>query len=247
MIEIYLCDNEPVWLKRTEQAINDFQVKSDWEITVACRAKAPRELLSALRSRNTKNGIYFLEVKYTQDMNGLEMGAEIRKLDKNAFLIYVTAYEEMALEAFRLKLMALDYIIKDSCNFRERICQCLEYVEQQYFSAQNSEAESIVLSAGASHKIFLKSDIYYIESLKGSHHVILHTHSEVHRFPSSLRECSSKLQESFFLCRRGCLVNLRHLHSADSKERRLLLDNGEYCRCSVRQWSTLSLLLKRPI
>lgn len=235
MNEIYLCDNDPSWLKRTEHAISCFQVKSDWALTVVCMAQSPRELLSVLESRGTRFGIYFLDVEYKTEMNGMALGTKIRRLDRDAFLIYVTAHENMALETFRLKLQALDFILKDSEDFQERICQSLEYIDQKHICG-DADAEALVLCIGSSYRFFPIRDIYFIESVKNRHQIALHTASEVHRYPATIRECCSKLQKGFLLCRKGCIVNLRHIRSADRSTRTLLLDNGECCRCSVRQW-----------
>ncbi len=235
MNEIYLCDDEPSWLRRMEHTVSCFQVRSGWELSVVCRAQSPRELLSVLESRGTRFGIYFLDVEYKTEMNGLALGAEIRRLDKDAFLIYVTAHEDMALEIFRLKLLALDFIVKNSVDFQERIHQSLAYIEKK-LACEDAGAEVLVLGSGYSYHFFPKKDIYFIESIKNSHHIALHTASGIHRYPVTLRECSAKLEKGFLLCRRGCLVNLLHIQSADRPTKTLLLDNGERCGCSIRQW-----------
>ncbi len=116
MNEIYLCGNEPSWLQRMEHAIGCFQIKSDWEFTIACRAHSPRELLAVLENRGTKYGIYLLDVEYENEMNGLALGAAIRRLDPNAFLIYTAASGDMALETFRLRLRAVDFIVSGRCH-----------------------------------------------------------------------------------------------------------------------------------
>lgn len=238
MNEIYLCDDDPSWLQRMEHAVGCFQVKSDWDLAVVCRAQSPRELLSVLEDRGTSSGIYFLDVEFKTEMNGMALGTEIRRLDRDAFLIYVTAHRDMAdiaLETFRLKLLALDFIAKDSEDFQDRVCQSLEYIEQK-LARGDTDAETLMLSIGSSYRFFPKNDIYFIESVKNSHQIDLHTVSGIHRYPATIRECLAKLQKDFLLCRKGCLVNLRHVRSADRLTRTLLLDNGERCRCSVRQW-----------
>ncbi len=239
MNEIYLCDDEPYWLRSIEHAVSCFQIKSSWELSVVCRAQSPRELLSVLESRGTRSGIYFLDVEYKNEMNGIELGTEIRRLDRNAFLIYVTAHEDMALETFRLKLLVLDFIVKASRDFQERIYQSLEYIEEK-LTFEGTGTETLALGIGSSYRFFLKKDIYFIESVKNSHSIVLHTVSGIHRYPGTIRECCSRLPNGFRLCRKGCLVNLRHIQSAHSTDRTLLLDNGERCRCSVRQWAVFA-------
>lgn len=242
MNEIYLCDENPSWLQRIEHAIDCFLVKSDWNLSVVCRAQSPRQLLSMLESQGTRYGIYFLDAEYKNGMNGLAFGKEIRRLDRDAFLIYVTAREDMArgmaLETFRLNLQVLDFIVKDSEDFQDQVCQNLEYIDQRLASG-DAGAESLILSSGSSYSYFPQNDIYFIESVKNSHYIELHTVSGILRYPATIRECRAKLREGFFLCRRGCLVNFQHISLAERQNRTLLLDNGECCHCSVQQWGVL--------
>lgn len=235
MNEIYLCDDEPFWLRRMEHAVSCFQIKSNWEFDVVCKAQSPQKLLSVLESRGTRSGIYFLDVEYKTEMNGIALGAEIRRRDSDAFLIYVTAHEDMVLETFRLKLLALDFIVKGSGDYQDRIRQSLEYIEQKLIG-KDADTETLALSIGSSYNFFRKNDIYFIESVKNSRRIAVHTDSGIHRYSATIQECCSKLRKGFLLCRRGCLVNLRHVQSTDRPTRTLLLDNGERCHCSVRQW-----------
>lgn len=48
MTEIYLCDDEHIWIEQMEQAVLDFMISSDWALTVTCKTSAPRELLEQL-------------------------------------------------------------------------------------------------------------------------------------------------------------------------------------------------------
>ena len=55
----------------------------------------------------------FLDVELKNEpMDGFGLGKIIRETDPRGFIIYVTAFEELAFETFRYHLEALDYIIK---------------------------------------------------------------------------------------------------------------------------------------
>ena len=112
MTEIYLCDDEYIWIEQMEQAVLDFMISSDWALTVTCKTSAPRELLEQLLQHKTSGGIYFLDINLKSEMNGITLGAEIRKLDPEAVLIFVTSHDELVMDTFRLKLQATDYILK---------------------------------------------------------------------------------------------------------------------------------------
>lgn len=235
MIAIYLCDDEPLWLNRLEQAVTEYQVKSNWDFTIASRATSPAMLLEALKEFNSKNSIYFLDVDFKTSMNGMELAKEIRILDPNAVLIFVTTHEEMMRETFRLKLQALDYIIKDEGDLNSQIHQCLEYLEKSYLS-DVSGSSSITLQTGSSRRFIAKADIYYINALKNSHKVQIHTRNDLFTVSVSLASLEKQLSDTFLLCHRSILVNPAHIISTDYHNKELILDNGEKCPCSTRMW-----------
>lgn len=235
MIAIYLCDDEPIWLNRLEQSVTKYQVKSNWDFTIASRSTSPAALLESLKESNSKNSICFLDVDFKTSMNGLELGQEIRRLDPNAALIFVTTHDEMMRETFRLKLQALDYIIKDEGDLNSQIHQCLEYLEKSYLS-DSSAASSITLQTGSSRRFLAKADIYYINALKNSHKVQIHMKNDLFTVSVSLASLEQKLSDTFILCHRSILVNPAHIISTDYNNKELLLDNGERCPCSTRMW-----------
>lgn len=242
MIKIYLCDDDPIWLKRIEHAIISYQVSSDWELSINYRASSPSELLCYLKDNPPISGIYFLDVEYKTSMNGIELGLEIRKLDTNAFLIFISSHGEMVLETFRLKVMALDYIIKDRPDLNKQIHSCLDYIEKKYIT-QTQNSSFLRIQVGTSRRFLFIKEIYYISSQKGCHKISIHTKHAVLSISCTISELKRELGDSFILCNRGCLVNVSHIVSADRSNKTLILDNGEICYCSIRLWRQLSNFL----
>lgn len=235
MISVYLCDDEPSWLQRMEHCIISYQLNSDWDFTIACRAADPETLLSFVKENTPHSGIYFLDIDYKTKMNGMKLGQEIRRIDTDAFLIYVTTHEEMVMETFRLKLMALDFIIKDSHNFSEQMYQCLQHIENHYITNTNTAA-SLTLHVAGSYRVLPKKDIYYIESQKGCHKLLIHTSHGLLSVNNSLTAIHKELGQNFLLCSKGCIVNISHVTAANPDQKELILDNGQICYCSVRMW-----------
>ena len=237
MTEIYLCDNELIWLEQMEQAISDFIISSDWALAIACRASAPQELLNQLMQHRTSGGIYFLDINLKSEMNGIELGAEIRKLDPDAALVFVTTHDELVMDTFHLKLQATDYILKDSGNLRAQIGETLRVIESRYgwFSGRPS-APRIQLKAGGFIHYIRKNDIYYVESKTNQHKLSVHLRSEMFTLSMPLKEAAKLLGEDFIFCRRGCLINPMHVIAIDQKAREIVFDNKERCQCSPRAW-----------
>lgn len=237
MTEIYLCDDELIWIEQMELAVSDFMMSSDWALTVTCRASVPKELLDQLSQHRTSGGIYFLDINLKSEMNGITLGAEIRKLDPEAVLIFVTTHDELVMDTFRLKLQATDYILKDNGNLRTQIGETLRVVESRCgrFAGRLS-APRIRLETGGFIHFIVKNDIYFVESGKNQHKLFVHLQSEIFTLAMPLKEVAELLGEDFIFCRRGCLVNPLHVTTIDQKNREIVFDNRERCHCSHRAW-----------
>lgn len=237
MAEIYLCDDEPIWIERMEQAISDFIVDSDWELMVVCRATLPCDLLEHLSRNETVGGIYFLDIDLKSEMSGIELGARIRESDPEAVLVFVTTHDELVMDTFRLKLQAMDYIIKDSGSLRSQIGETLRAVELRYdHSARRLSGSRIRLDTGGSCHFILKDDIYFVESEKNMHKLFVHLRSEVFTISMPLKNIAKLLGDDFIFCRRGCLVNPLHIVEVNRDAREIVFDNREKRRCSHRTW-----------
>ena len=109
MTQIYICDDEPVWIEQIEQAITAFMISSNWAVTILCRSTRPAGLLDCLMQNQTLGGIYFL-VK--EDIYFVES-------QKNMHKLFVHMRSEVFTAAMPLKDMAKQ--LGDSFIFCRRI------------------------------------------------------------------------------------------------------------------------------
>ena len=114
MVPIYLCDDDPQIRAAIRRELEkEILIKGyDMKVTAACAG--PEELLEEMQ-KSGRRGIYFLDVDLKHEQyTGFTLGQAIRKMDPRGFLIYVTAFGELAFETFRYQLEALDYIVKEN-------------------------------------------------------------------------------------------------------------------------------------
>ncbi len=237
---VYICDDDSEWLTRIETYVFRYQMQSKWMLKVACSADSPIALLQYLTKNKPSSGIYFLDINLKSPMNGLELGAEIRKLDFDAILIFVTTHDKFAIDTLRYGLMALDYILKDLPDVEGQVCKALQCVKERFSAAQTSIQDKLrIKTIGEGYYFLSKKEIYYVEALTGKHKASIHTTNEILAISCSLSELSAKFGEDFILCHKSYLVNSNHIKKLAQDSRELLLDNGEALRCSARAWSRL--------
>lgn len=102
MIRAYVIDDEPLAVKRLTRLLTD-----TGRVIVAGGATDPQNALGALRSAGADVvDVVFVDIQMPE-MTGIEL---VERLDRNIPVIFTTAYDRYALEAFAVN--SIDYLLK---------------------------------------------------------------------------------------------------------------------------------------
>ena len=114
MLSVYICEDQEEVRRIQRECLEKQIMIQGYDMEIALSSGCPGEILEAVE-KNPGRGIYFLDVELKgEEMDGFALGREIRRLDPRGFIVYVTAYGNLAFETFRYHLEALDYIVKES-------------------------------------------------------------------------------------------------------------------------------------
>jgi two-component system response regulator AgrA len=237
MLPIYICEDMEEELQYFKYIINKTIEEEHLDGRVVCAAKKPADLLDHLAD-NKQQSLYFLDVDLKADMNGVELGREIRKYDPRGFIVMVTTYESLTPLIFKLRVEAMDYIIKNKDDVKGRIHECLRDAFELYMRSDMGRTKERV-RIGNSEMSYDKEAIYYFEADgTKSHGILLYTVSNVDYITSSLSEIQSGLDDTFFRCHKSFIVNLSHIKYIDKDARAAVMDNGKNCPISKRILNT---------
>ena len=145
-----------------------------------------------------------------QFMDGMKAAEEIRKVDPEVIIVFVTCAPQYAICGYAVD--AFDYILKpvDYTAFSRRldlVRQRLEKRQSQYLS---------VPYQGGVYKIDT-SEIYYIEIQ--NHSLLFHTKGGNLNSTGTLRELEEKLPaQRFFRSSKGYLVNLEYVDRVEGED-----------------------------
>lgn len=184
------------------------------EIEVVGEAANAQEALALIRALDYC--VLFLDISMP-GMNGLELGATIREMEKPPHVVFVTAYDEYALKAFEVD--AIDYVMKPIDEARLRMA-VNKVIRSTLDEAQCGEEKVAVrpaptiqidrIPAEQNGKTILvrESDIVYAFAEEDT--VYLRTFDEKLHTHFTLKELENRLDPHvFFRTQRCCLVNLR--------------------------------------
>ena len=148
-----------------------------------------------------------IEMKF---MDGMMAAEEIRKVDTEVIIIFITNSPQYAIKGYAVD--ALDYVLKPVSYyaFSQRLGRAVERVARRarHFLQINAH--------GTAHKLDT-SAIYWIENC--GHDLVFHTAEGELTAPGSMTETEEKLaQDRYFRVNKGCLVNLEHVDRMDGED-----------------------------
>ncbi|MFR2689320.1 MAG: response regulator, partial [Enterococcus faecium] len=95
MLKIFVCEDDGAFRLKLAKMIQNYLMMQDYDIKFQMDTSDPEVLLSYIRSNKTE-GIYFLDIDLSSNMNGINLAATIREYDPLAKIIFVTSYTDLA-------------------------------------------------------------------------------------------------------------------------------------------------------
>ena len=230
MLPVYICEDDEQ-IRRAERLYLEKQILiEDYDMEIALCTDSPEALLDCL-AKDQRQGVYFLDVELKgASMDGFRLGQEIRKRDARGFLIYVTAFADLAFETFRYHLEALDYICKQNPEqMYAGLSRCLKSIVERVEREQGEQQEYFTVKTLDVVRHIPLNEILYFTTGEGTHRIALYARQERLDFIGSMQELEERLGEDFIRVHRAYLVRADQIAQIDRKDRELILKNGEHC------------------
>ena len=233
MLPVYVCEDDAVIRAAQKEYLEKQIMIEGYDMEVVLCSGHPQEIIQAVKD-SPGRGIYFLDIELKgEPMDGFCLGQEIRKMDSRGFLIYVTAFSDLAFETFRYHLEALDYIVKGNQEkMQEGIRHCLKVITERMHKENGEEREFFSVKVMDVVKHIPVDEIVFFETAGRTHRIELQAHNDRIDFIGSMRELEEKFKETFIRVHRAYLVNVAQIAELDLKGREILMKNGEKCMFS---------------
>lgn len=140
-------------------------------------------------------------------MDGMSAAEEIRKMDSEVVIIFITNMPQFAIKGYAVD--ALDYVLKPISYFQfsERLKRAIDRMGKR-------EADYFTIKAGGVVKRLKVSDIYYVENQ--GHNLIFMTREEEVTTSGTMKDLEKELSNfNFFRGHRGFLINLMHVEGLE--------------------------------
>lgn len=204
MLRIAICDDQPQELQIINEYITEYIYSHALEAEMN-EFSHPDKLLKTIETESFH--LYILDIVMPL-VNGIEIGKEIRRLDREAKIIYVTTEPQFALQAYAASPM--NYLIKpiDKQQLLDTLSLAISKIEL-------SEEQLFIVKTAESMRILNLADIMCCEYR--SHVVIFTLTNGEEIISSTIRESfteyiSQILDDARFLrCHASYIINMRRV------------------------------------
>ena len=176
--------------------------------------------------KNHEIDVLFLDVDFNNNgKNGVEFGIELRKINKDFKLIFMTSHLEYVMLAYKCK--TFDYISKPIDS--DKVAAVLKRL-----TADLSECELGLLKVNKDYMLRTK-DILFIERNKSKD--TIYTNDATYETCYSLNSLESELPNSFVRVHRSYIVNSKQIYKI-SRENKSIYFN-ENLSCPLGQFNNI--------
>jgi two-component system response regulator LytT len=151
--------------------------------------------------------VIFLDV-HMPSLSGIDAAQQLTRLGKKPLIVFVTAYDEHAVEAFQLE--AVDYLLKpyDVDRLRETLTRIRKHLASP--PVKQHQASKILVDDKEKMAVLNPETIYY--AARVDRFIEIHTEKGKIETKMTLQELEEKLRGySFFRPHRSYLVNLDYI------------------------------------
>lgn len=210
MINIAICDDNLKYLNYYAEKLNELALT--YHVTTKIHSfKSGEELLFHAEDFINEWDILFLDI-IMNDLNGIEVGKQLRKMGYRGIIIFLTASKEYALESFEVE--PLNYIIKDLSNTHLLEATFMKALTQ----VEKNNQQKIMLSTKSANKIIDLSQIMYIESL-GKKVILYDTANHSEEITMTMHTLINKIESHGFIqCHKSYIVNSAYVTSFNKVE-----------------------------
>lgn len=195
--------------------------------------------------------IVFLDIQMPE-LDGLSVAQQIPEPAPQ--LIFVTAYDQFALQAFDAN--AVDYLLKpfDEERFlrafnkaNNAVVAATTYAAQQVSTRGSFKAAPLIIQERGSMYIVPVEEIHWVEA--ADNYVLLHTAQANHMLRQTLSVCAQRLGGAFSRCHRSYLVRRDQIMRFDANGKgdgEFHLRSGAVVPCSRQYREEILVSLQQP-
>ena len=215
-MNIAICDDELSVLKAIAKITEASIISNDFDAQVILATTNQSLIFDGIK--NHKIDVLFLDVDFNNDgMNGIEFALNLRKLNKDFKLIFMTGHFEYAMLSFKCK--TFDYLMKPIDN--SKVTNVLNRLANEL-----CDSELGLFKVNKDYMVRTK-DILFIERNKSK--ATIYTKDCTYETCSSLNTLEQELPNTFIRVHRSYIVNKEQITKVSKENKSIYFENNICC------------------
>lgn len=218
MLNFIICDDEPNMINKLSLLFEKAFIKNDFDAKIVLKTSNHEKLLSYMSSNLVNVVVLDIEFKNSK-VNGLHIAEEIRKINKDCYIIFITSHFEYVMKAYDYKTFA--YLFKNSLTV-----DTLSETLNRLFDDISGTSTKFIKIDNKGTFVDL-NDVQFIE--KSGMKLIYHTSHEVIETYNSFTKIEGNLPENFVRCHKSFIANVNNIVHISLTDSTVTFKNDEVC------------------
>jgi len=246
MVEILICEDNKKELDFLVEAISNYVLMENLDMKIALATAEPDEVIDYVKS-NLHQFLCFLDIELKTDENGVgvSLASEIKKLNPNVGIVFVTHHAKYMELTFEYKTEAMGYLLKDdSEELKRKLVHYIDYANKKFNQVDKVSKQKFAFKVGDKVITEVLEDIISFEiATKNKSKITLYAKTRSHEFSGTLDDIE-KWDSRFFRCDRSVVVNTYNIDSIDMVTKKVHMVNGDVCSASTRGVKELEKIMR---
>ena len=218
MLNFIICDDDIHMINKLSLLFDKAFVKNDFDAKIVLKTQDYKELLSFMTSNLVNVVVLDIEFKNSK-INGLNIAEEIRKINKDCYIIFITSHFEYIIEAYDYKTFA--YLFKNSLSV-----DTLSDTLNRLFDDISGSSTKFIKVDNKGTFIDL-NNVLFIE--KNGMKLIYHTFNEPVETYNSFSKIEELLPDNFVRCHKSFIANVNNIVHISLVDSSIIFKNDEVC------------------
>ncbi len=231
MLKFALCDDNENILDKLEKMLESIFTKNNFDASVVFTSSTTKTMLNFVS--DNKVDVIMLDINLKSDKTGLQLAEAIRKVNKDAYIVFTTGHLEYAMLAYKFK--TFDYLAKPITYDRleETVIRLFEDVNGQPKRYIKIDNKNTIIDA---------SEIQYIK--RDGMKLIFHTPSRNYDTYSSFAKIENTLPNNYRRCHKSYIANLSQIKDVEPVSGIITFRDESTCEIGPKYKSDLMEVLK---
>ena len=221
MLNFVICDDNKAILERLSKVLESLFIKHNFDAEVSFISTDPTETLDYINNHDVN--VLFLDIDLKSKISGLNIAEQVRKNNKNAYIIFTSAHLEYILVAYKYK--TFDFIPKPITTER------IEETVLRIIDDVTVDNKKQYIRLNSKNTIIDQDSIKFIK--RDGMKLIFYADNRTYEVYSSFNRISNDLPSNFVRCHKSYIANTNKITNIDSKENLIFFGENNKAQCYI--------------